>query len=83
MNHTPSNSNSVKKKENTFISPLTLYLEKNKMNMDQQVRIRLTYFAVIPISRCVPKLNAQTLEPESIGSNPGSPIYQLYVTLDK
>lgn len=38
---------------------------------------------MIPISSCVPKLNVQTLEPKSAGSNPESPIYQLYVILDK
>ncbi|KAF5923589.1 hypothetical protein HPG69_010984, partial [Diceros bicornis minor] len=37
MIHTPSSSQPVKKKENIFISPPTLYLEKNKMNMDHQV----------------------------------------------
>lgn len=39
MNHILSNSQPVKKKENIFISLLTLYLETSKMNLDHQVRI--------------------------------------------
>lgn len=37
MNHILSNSQPVKKKENIFISLLTLYLETSKMNLDHQV----------------------------------------------
>lgn len=39
MSHILSNSQPVKKKENIFISLLTLYLETSKMNLDHQVRI--------------------------------------------
>lgn len=72
MNHTPGSSQSVKKKENTFISPLTLYLEKNKRNMDRQVGIFVKTHVLQMILTCsfVSRLSVQALESESLGSNP-------------
>lgn len=84
MNHTPNSSQPVKKKENTSISLLTLYLEKSKMNMDQEVGILVNiYFAMLPTNICVPRLSVYALEPESLSSNPDSPTSQLCMTLDK
>lgn len=72
MNHIPGSSQPVKKEENTFISPLTLYLEKNKMNMDHQVGVfvKTHVLQMILTSIFVSRLNVQALEPESLDSNP-------------